>query len=156
MSDKLTTIIAKGVQYLLIIIGVVLLITIFTGEDTNPENGAYIHAEGAIMGYLLMGEWMMYLCAGIILLFAIGYTAMNIKQSIPVLIGIVAFGVVLLIAYSMSSSEVIEPWISADPDAINPTESDSKFAGFGLNAVYILGSIAILGIIAGEIVRIFK
>lgn len=148
--------VGRGLQFGLIAIGVILFFMIMAGESTN-DDGSFNHDEGSIMGYIMLGEWMMYLCAAIIIIFAVTQIAMNVKQSIPTLIGIGVFALILLMSYyAFASGDLLPQWLSDKPDAINPTEGESKLAGAGLIATYILGTITILGIVAGEVLKVFK
>lgn len=153
-KDKLLDIAPKAIGALLGIIGIITLWVVNAGEVTN-EDGSFEHAEGAIVFLISLSQWMMY-GAGIFIVGAgLYYVVTNIKQSVPVLIGVGAFVLILVLGYAMASDELLPIWLGEDP-ALNPTAEESKWAGAGLMATYILGAITIVGIVAGEVMKIFR
>lgn len=77
-----------------------------------------------------------------ILLFSLIQLFQNIRSSLPTLFGIAGVGLVFLVAFLNTSQESAVGDFS--PELIN-------MASAGIAAIYILGGLAIIGIIFGEI-----
>jgi len=74
------------------------------GNPTSKELGAN-HSEIFNFG-IYISYFLIILATILSLVFPIGYLAMNIKESIKVLVGIAAIVVIFFIAYSIGSGEI--------------------------------------------------
>ena len=87
------------------------------------------------------------------LVFPIVNLASDFKKAKNTIIGILALVVIVGLAYVLAS-EVIPSFHGAEK--FNITESISKNVGTGLFATYLLGGLAIIGILYSEISKSFK
>lgn len=130
MNHQGTGLIGRIAQWVLIALGVLFTLMIFSGSDIGIDGGlwvAYIAFSAAALSTILFS--------------AKGMT----KKS---LMGIGAFVVLLLLAYLISDGSVQPGW--------NVTESTSKWIGAGLILMYVSLFGAIAAIVYGEITRIMK
>jgi hypothetical protein len=93
---------------------------------------------------------------GLAILVTLGSALTNVinhpKESIKTLIGIVVLGLIGLIAYSVSSGEIIEKYIEFDVTSAH----QSKLVDMGLYLMYACTGIAVVAILAAEIGSAFK
>lgn len=92
---------------------------------------------GIIVGYILIG-----LALASIIVFAIMQIISNPQRSISALVGLGVLGAIFLISY-LSASEVANKGDLSD--------SMNKMIGGGIIMLYVMGGIAIVTIIIGEI-----
>src|SRR5690606_32877227 len=114
--------------------------------DSVLTIGAFIlGAIGLIMGIMIMGGnesvigpsitltmIVMGVATAVAVLFGLFHFVSNIKQNMPMLIGIVVFVILAIVCYNLASGEVLTTY----PDDI--TESTSKLSGAGLMVMYVL------------------
>lgn len=130
MNHQGSALIGRIAQWVLIALGVLFTIMIFSGSDFGIDGGL----------------WVAYLALGAAAVSAIFFSAKSMTKKS--LMGIGAFIVVLLLAYLISDGSVQPGW--------NVTESTSKWIGAGLILMYISLFGAIAAIVYGEITRILK
>ena len=132
--------------------------------DSVLTIGSFIlGAIGLIMGIMIMGGnesvigpsitltmIVMGVATAVAVLFGLFHFVSNIKQNMPMLIGIVVFVILAIVCYNLASGEVLTTY----PDDI--TESTSKLSGAGLMVMYVLVIVAAGAAILGEVTRIFK
>ena len=72
----------------------------------------------------------------------------------PFLIGAVAIGIIILIAYYGMSSDVVESsWETGDAVITNAV---SKQSDAGIKTVYILLGLSLAGVVYGEVSKLFR
>lgn len=152
MSEKNLNYILLGLKFLVGILGVLFFIMIITGEKTS-ETGEDLHNLGAIDSSIMLATYTFLLCLGIWAVFGIINIVSNIKNSIPLLISIVIFGIILGIAYSMASDEILETW-KKKPDLFSP--GNVKWSDVGIFTTYFMLVLTIGAIVYGEISKLFK
>ena len=86
-------------------------------------------------------------------LFPIFTLASDIKKAKSTIIGVVALAVIIGLAYVLASGDI--PTFH-NFEKFNITQSISKNVGTGLFAAYLLGGIAIIGILFSGISKSFK
>jgi hypothetical protein len=87
------------------------------------------------------------------ILFAVFLMASDFKKAKNALIGVGALIVVVGLAYALASGAI--PTFH-NVEKFNITEAISKFVGTGLYTTYLLGGIAIIGILFTEFSKSFK
>lgn len=137
MNDSSISTITRATAAVIGLAGVVIVIWIIMAGGW--DNMAPIH-WGVILSYIAIG------IAGVAaILFGIFGLAMNFKQKMPFIIGIVVLGIVCLVAWMIAGSE------TAPYDHIKTmevTEGVSKYAGTVMNFFYLLLGIAIVAVVA--------
>lgn len=123
-----------------ILYGVIYLI--WTGA--NDRQGVNV---GMILSFTLLG-----IAAVGILYASISNIFHNPRSGLSVLIGIVLFGLMILIGYSLSGGEVLDVYL----DKGVTSASASKWVDSGLFLMYGLGAIAFIAVIASEITTAIK
>lgn len=139
---------------LYILMGVSLLFAIlYYGGGATPETDGTPVEEMKFTGGFLTWSVVLLVIAGVsTLLFSIFNIITHPKVLKGFLISLGAGAVLLLISFGMASGEALPNL----PDSVETTERALKWAGTGLNATYILAVLAFFGIIASEVIRVFK
>lgn len=138
MENKtLNTVLTIG-AFIIGIVGLVMSILIMLGNES-------VIGSAITLSMVVMGA-----AAVIAVLFGLFHFIANIKQNIPMLIGVVVFIIVAIICYNLASGEVLK---SYGPDI---TESSSKWSGAGLLLMYVMIIGAVIAALLGEVTRIFK
>lgn len=152
MSEKSINIVAKGLMYLVAVIGVIFVLLTFYNWDSVAEN------RSEIDGYVGAAMYVCY--AGFILAALIGvgfgiYQFLtNIKQAKGALIGLVVFVAVLVLSYVLASDEVLRAY--ALGDGSSPSPELVRLSGAGIIAFYIFGLLAVVAAVFAEVSRLFK
>lgn len=138
MDNKvLSTILTIG-AFIIGAIGLVMGILIMSGNESVV--GSAITLTMIVMG----------VAAVVAILFGLFHFLANIKQNIPLLIGVVVFVIVAIICYNLANGEVLRSY------ADEITATDVKWSGTGLMVMYVLVVGAVAAALIGEITRIFK
>ena len=103
------------------------------------------------LAFPTLSLWSIYIAAGVAILFAIYHFVTNIKGNMKSLIGIVAFGLIIVISYVMAGGQPTSEALLEKADAGQILMSDT-----GLFMFYILISLTVLAIIVAEVSRLFK
>ena len=156
MENKTLSLLPKVVSAVVIVIGLLLTIMVVAGEGQDPDTLVEYHAEGTISSYILLNEVLVIVGAFLMIAFAVLHMASNIKESIPTLIGIGGFIVIMAISYVMADATVLESWLDPTDPASNPTADDVKTVGMWLTATYILLAAATATWIYNEVSRAIK
>jgi hypothetical protein len=93
---------------------------------------------------------LLFVCAGLALLFPIIEIVTNPKEAVKGLVGLVGLGVVILVAYSLSDGTLLDLPGYTGPDN-NP--ASLEFADTVLYTMYILGVGTVLSIVVTEVLR---
>jgi len=134
-----------GLGTILVALMYVLIISNYPeGNPTSKElgnNHSDIFNFGIYISYFLI-----FLATAVSLIFPIGYLAMNIKESIKVLIGIAAVLVVFFIAYSIGSGEISGEIVEsiAKCKVLPMTEGEMKLAEGLMFMGYIMLGLTVL------------
>lgn len=150
--------IGKLIQYLMyVLLGVSLIIIVtfyFGGTDSIT------FASGKEYSFPVFTDNMIYWAYGLFIIATLGailfpiYTlASDFKKAKNTLIGIAALAIIVGLAFVLAS-DVIPTFHNFEK--FNITESISKNVGTGLFATYILGGIALIGILYSEVSKSFK
>ena len=138
MENKtLNTVLTIG-AFIIGVVGLIMSILIMMGNES-------VIGSAITLSMVVMGA-----AAVIAVLFGLYHFLANIKQNIPMLIGVVVFIIVAVICYNFASGEVLK---SYGPDV---SESASKWSGAGILIMYVLVIGAVIAALLGEISRIFK
>ena len=135
---------------LIVLLSVSALVTVlyYAGGEEVAGQPTYTQIY-IVWAYILTG-----LSVGFAVIFPVIQMITNPKKAKKGLVGIVALAIFVLIAYAMSSSEILG---ITNPDlAIYDVPSTLKYAGTMINSIYILSGIAILVMIYTEVAKIFK
>ena len=152
MNEKLLNYILLGVKFLVGGIGLILCLMIMSGETETPD-GEKLHNTTAINGGLILSYIVFGGCLLIWLGFGLWNIISDIKKSIPLLISVAVFGLVVFIAYSLASEELLETW-KKKPDMFTP--GNLRWSDVGLFTMYIMILTTILVIVYNEISKFFK
>ena len=128
--------IGKIILWLIVALGVVFFIMIFSGNETGINGGLWLT-------YITM-----LAAAGLAIVFGIVQMISAGKASIPSLIGIGAFAVLVAITYAMADDSVKSGW--------GITPGASQWIGAGITMTLLAAGVAVAAIIFGEVSRIFK
>ena len=102
-----------------------------------------------VWSYILTG-----IAVGLTIIFPVIQMIAHPKNAKKGLMGIVALGVIIAIAYFLASGEVLG---ITNPELVKyDVPSTLKFAGMMLNSVYVLAIIAIASMAYSEVSKIFK
>jgi hypothetical protein len=140
--------ISSIVLYLLAAISVILAILFFVGGETSDAAG---QATGEPRFTALFLSWsyvLFFIAVALTLLFSLYYIITHPKALKGTLVTLAVGAVLVVIAYLLASTEPVPGRGIEDT-----TESTLKWVGTGLYLTWILGGLAILGIIASEIYR---
>jgi len=140
------------------LISLVLIALFFFGGIGDPWKGEYKNpvytGELLICSYLLLG-----LCAAGMILFGIvqfgGKLKSNPKAALLTLGILVAFAVLLFIAYSMGDGSILTTHLNPDSQKFN-TAFWLKTTDMWLYAMYILAVLCIFAILWGSVQKIFR
>lgn len=139
MSEKALSTTTTVIAFALGLLGLGMCIAMMVQES-----------DGAVSSALYLTYVMMAVSVGAALLFGLFQFLTNIKNNISVLIGLVFFAVLLLIAYNIGDSTVLPNYVEGT------TPADALWADVGLYFTYVLGGIAVVAAIGGELYRLVK
>ena len=138
MENKtLDTVLTIG-AFIIGIIGLIMGIMIMLGNES-------VIGPSITLSMVVMG-----VAAAIAVLFGLLHFLTNIKQNIPMLIGVVVFVILAIVCYTLASDSLIPSYES------DITASASKLSGAGLMVMYVLVIVATATALIGEVTRIFK
>lgn len=149
MDSKLTSLIINIGVAIVAIIGVYLVISAmgYTAE-TDPVTGQDISNTAPVSRVVNFSLWTLWICLGVIALFTVFAIISNPKRFIPTAIGIVVFGILVLIGYSMVTVETSGPIMKLE----EATETNLLWGGVGIQTTFVLVIVAI-GLILAQGVR---
>ncbi|MCH7658149.1 MAG: hypothetical protein IIB05_07500 [Bacteroidetes bacterium] len=152
MSDKIKKIISI-ILYVLMGISIILVAVFYFGKLVPGTEGTNME-EPVITGkFLLWAAILVIVTAGLAIIFPIINLISNprsAKKGLFIILGVV---ILIFIAYSLASNEVLEIPGYTGKDNVPGT---LKFAGTGLFTTYILGGLATLSILFSEVLKYFK
>lgn len=138
MENKtLNTVLSIG-AFIIGIIGLIMGIAIMVGYES-------VIGPSITLSIVVMGA-----AAVIAILFGLFHFIGNIKQNIPMLIGVIVFIIIAIICYNLASGEVLRGY------GPGVSETASKLSGAGILFMYVLIIGAVIAALTGEISRIFK
>jgi hypothetical protein len=154
MDTKINKIV-QFIMYGLLGLSVVMIIIFFmSGLETQTFANAKEYSFPSFTNGLMYWSYFLLGFAIIItVLFALFMTITDFASAKGALIGFIAVVLVLGISYGVASSE-IPTFFNSEKFGI--TASVSKLIGGGLISTYVLGAIAIVGILITEISKSFK
>jgi len=152
MSEKMVSILSKGLMYAVGALGILFVLLAFGTWDSITMNRADID------GYVGAAMYVCYIAFIVAALIGIGFGVFhfvtNLKNSKGALVGILVFAVVLVLSYVLASDEVLRSYALGDGSA--PSPELVKISGAGIIAFYIFGLLAIAAAIFAEVSRLFK
>lgn len=146
MTDKIIGYALTGVKMAFALLGIILIAVIVSnGEDTAAIAGPV----GTALGLTYVG---IIVCAAGAVLFGVYFFVTDFKRSIPALIGIVAFIVIVLISYGLAT-DIVDPKLLVDGKVDLGTV---RWSGAGLITFYLLLGGAAIAVVAAEVMRFIK
>jgi len=131
-------------------------------ENAKRNEDAYNNQVKKIHSVASQGTkfalWLTVGVAIVALLLGVYSLIVNIHKAKPLLIGLVAFVVVVLIAFFMASNEPIANWqqIKGGSLSLESAIKYSKWASVGFTALTVLLIGAVTAVIVGEVSKLFK
>jgi glucan phosphoethanolaminetransferase (alkaline phosphatase superfamily) len=142
--QKISTI----VLYILAAVSVVIAVLFFVGGNVVDATGV-VTAEPKNTGLALGWTFILFaITVALTLLFSLYYLITHPKALKGAIISLVAVAVLVLISYLLASDAP-----APGRDIEDTAASTLKWVGTGLYAAWILGGVAIFGIIVSEIYR---
>ncbi|MBD3637755.1 MAG: hypothetical protein HUJ25_10400 [Crocinitomicaceae bacterium] len=151
MSQKVVGLIRTLGVGLLLLLGAIFIIGAM-GTEVDPDTNEPI---GSVTSVVTSVNYAVYLVIGAliaIVVFGVWSIIQHPKRFIPTLIGVVVFGILVLIGYSMASSEIL-PSLAENPEA---TAKAHKWGGAGINTTIILVILALALILFGSVMGIMR
>lgn len=140
MNNKVTSLIINIGVAIVAIVGIYLVLTAMGNTATiDPETQQASADTTSVSNVVSFSMITLWISLGAIALFTIIAIVTNPKRFIPTAIGIVAFGVLVLIGYSMVTIETSGPIMSLE----GSTESNLLWGGVGIKTTYVLVTVAI-------------
>ncbi|MFB6258687.1 MAG: hypothetical protein ABEH38_08340 [Flavobacteriales bacterium] len=154
MENRELKVILNVFKIVLVLLGASMTLFIWTGTNLVGEDAGGFEAKiREEAGY---GLWIAYIiggaCAAAAILFSIFQVIVNFKRSIPALVGVALFAIILLISYNSASSEV--PGYLLENDKLNVNGTLYQLVGGGIISIYVFTGITILTIVVSEVRRI--
>ena len=152
MSNKVRKIISI-ILYVLMGISLILVVMFYFGNVVPGTEGTGME-EPLITGKILFwAAILVILTAGLTIIFPIIHLISNPKSAKQVLFVFLGVAILIFIAYSLASNEVLEiPGYTGKGNV----PGTLKFVGTGLFLTYILAGLATLSILYSEISKYFK
>lgn len=149
MDNKVTSLIINVGVVILAIVGVYLIITAMGNTaEIDPETGQASSDTTTVSNAVTFSLYIVYATIAAIAIFTVLAIASNPKRFIPTAIGIVVFGLLILVGYSMVTVETTGK-ITELPDA---TSENIFWGGLGIKSTFVLVAVAI-GLILVQGVR---
>lgn len=144
MNDKVVGLIRTGGVIALFVIGVLLILNAMGSTATvDPETQEVIEEADQVSGSVTYALYLVYACLGAIIIFAIWSIIQHPKRFISTGIGIVIFGIIVLIGYGLADDALIQELVSGPNALEEATPGAHKWAGTGITITYILVILAI-------------
>ncbi len=152
MDKKIRKIITI-ILYVLMGVSIVLVTLFYFGKVVPGTEGTNME-EPVITGKILIwAAILVTITAGLALIFPIIHLVTNLKSAKRGLFILLGVAVLIFIAYTLSSNEVLTIPGYTGTDNVSGT---LKIAGTGLFTTYILAGLAVLSILYSEISTYFK
>ena len=152
MDNKIRKIISI-ILYVLMGVSIVLVALFYFGKVVPGTEGTNME-EPVITGKILVwAAILVVITAGLALIFPIINLVTNIKSAKRGLFTLLGVAVLIFIAYTLASNEVLKIPGYTGTDNVPGT---LKIAGTGLFTTYILAGLAVLSILYSEISTYFK
>lgn len=140
MNNKVTSLIINIGVAIVAIVGIYLVLTAMGNTATiDPETQQASADTTSVSNVVSFSMITLYISLGAIALFTIIAIITNPKRFIPTAIGIVVFGILVLIGYSMVTVETSGPIMSLE----GASESNLLWGGVGIKTTYVLVTVAI-------------
>ena len=148
----------KYIQYLMyVLLGVSIIMIVafyFGGTESITFASGKEYAYPGFTDNIIYWTYALFFLATIgAILFPIVGLATDIKKAKSTIMGVLALGVIIGLAYVLASGAI--PTFH-NFEKFNITETISKNVGTALFATYLLGGIAIIGILYSEVSKSFK
>ena len=151
MEKNITVRIFKIISIILILIGVVSIVLIWSKSEAAIKESVRLQNQ-LLNPYFLTAYVALGLCLVLALLFPIINIITQPKNAVRVLIGIGAIVVIGFIAYSVSSNELTDLQLRL----YKITETGSRQIGAALIGTYIIAGASILAILYAEVSNFIK
>lgn len=151
MEKNITVRIFKIISIILILIGAVSIVLIWSSSETAIKEDPRLQSQ-LLNPYFFTAYVALGLCIILALLFPVINIVSQPKNAVRVLIGIGALVVIGIIAYSFASNEFTELQLRA----LKISEAGSRVVGAALIGTYIIAGASILAILYAEVSNFIK
>jgi hypothetical protein len=156
MKSNILEYILTGAKFLIGILGIIFFVRILLYSDALDglnvvDQERYDVLWGQIGAAYTLTIIAAVICAAAWVIFGLFKIVTDIKGSMSVLIGIVAFAIIGFISWSMSNGELTKVG-----DKIEITENASHWSGAGLQMLYILLGITVLVALFTEVKKLIR
>lgn len=141
------------VLWVLMGISIILLVLFYFGKVVPGTEDTNLHEPVITQTFLVWAYILGGLTAGLALIFPIINVIQNPKSAKKGLFVILGIAVLIFIAYSLASDQVLN---IPGYDGKDNVAKTLRFTGTGLITMYILAGLAVLSIIYSEIAKYFK
>ncbi|MEX1002444.1 MAG: hypothetical protein WDZ35_10060 [Crocinitomicaceae bacterium] len=143
MNDKVVGLIRTGGVITLFVIGVLLILNAM-GSDATVDSETHMIVEDVdqVTSSVSYALYLIYACLGAIVIFTIWSIIQRPKRFIGTAIGIVVFGIIVLIGYGMASDALIPELVTGDNALEAATKGAHKWGGAAIKVTYILVALA--------------
>ena len=153
MEYRTLKLVLNFIKVVIVLLGAALTLFVFTGTNlVGPSDGVeFKEMVSEEVGYALkLAYWTGGICAGAAILFSIYRVVVEFKRSIPALVGVLLFLLVLFISYGMASADVP----ITVKEKMDISSSQYQFYGGAVFSIYVFLGLAVLAIVGSEIRRI--
>lgn len=156
MKSNILEYVLTGAKFLIAILGIIFFIRILLYSDALDglvivDQERYDVLWGQIGSAYTLTMIAAAICGAAWVIFGLFKIVTDIKGSLSVLIGIVAFAIVGFIAWSMSNGDLTKVG-----DKIEISESASHWSGAGLQMLYILLGLTVLVALFTEVKKLIR
>lgn len=153
--EKVVHNIFRAVTYILIALGVVFIVMIWSKGDAALEND--LGLQDRIMNPF---AWITYIAFGITFLLAVIFPVFQVitnpKNALRALIVVALLVVIGLISYAVASGSLDGEILQREFRKGDLTAAGSRRVGAALIGTYVLGALAVLTVLYSAIASIFK
>lgn len=148
MNSKITSLITGAVVVILAVVGIFLIISAMGYDHQIDEETQQVLSDpSAVSNSVTFSLFILILALAAIAVFTLIAIVVNPKRFIPTAIGIVVFGLLVLLGYSMVNIETTGPIVALE----DATDQNLLWGGIGIKTTYVLVVVAIALIIAQSV-----
>ncbi|WP_070138071.1 hypothetical protein [Crocinitomix algicola] len=148
MNNKVTSLITGAVVVILAVVGIFLIVSAMGyTHEIDEVTGQVLSDPSAVSNSVSFSLFILVLALAAIAIFTIIAIAINPKKFIPTAIGIIVFGVLVLVGYSMVNIETTGHIVTLE----DATEQNLLWGGIGIKTTYVLVTVAIALIIVQSV-----
>lgn len=151
MEKNITVRVFKIISIILILIGAVSIVLIWSSSETAIKEDPRLQNQ-LLNPYFFTAYVALGLCIILALLFPVISIISHPKNAVQVLIGIGALVVIGVVSYSFASNEFTELQLRA----LKISEAGSRVVGAALIGTYIIAGASVLAILYAEVSNFIK